>query len=760
MAAAVREAVARAPELARPITDLGVLDAHRDVVDALMTAVFPSGSWEREHSAVAFPFSFRTVYATPAFAAAFVGPDGILNGQASLDPATIIQIRLLYAYSNILRVHYDLQVPVEYPINFTLADPATGLDRHFQMVPDARFLEVQARRPLRPLSPAERQQVLARLREPEALAEVLPPEWFRFSGFIVFRAIDVTVSEVLSALKRDLIERESIISTDRFTALQLRLRTLFRRPDLTLSLAGIEGERVLMLNSGSALAHGCILADSSHHSVRDFAGSLCEQTVLSGRPLVVDDLAELPDRTWLEDHFLERGERSLMVAPLTLQGETVGTLRLAVPEPGVFTSSSVLRLHDVLPLFAMGVKRSLDELESRLQAVMKEQYTAIHPSVEWRFRRAVLEAVEAREGDGPVELAPIVFPDVHPLYAITDIRGSSTQRNLAIQGDLGEHLALARQAVREAHGARPLPILDELAYRIDKHARRVERGLGSGDDVAVVEFLRGQVDPALAYARGLSPEIRRAVERYEAALDPETRSVNRRRREFEESVTLINETVAAYLDEEEALAQRMVPHYFEKQSTDGVDYGIFVGAALLEDGRFDPLQLRNLRLWQLLVTCGIARRVEPLKARLTLPLEVTHLVLVHGSALSIRFRQDEKRFDVDGAYNMRYEIVKKRIDKVHVRGTGERLTQPGRIAIVFSQPNEIAEYRDYVEYLSARGLLRPGVEELELEDLQGVKGLRALRVAIELALEPDGARPEPRAVLAETAVRQPVAAGR
>ena len=48
----------------------------------------------------------------------------------------------------------------------------------------------------------------------------------------------------------------------------------------------------------------------------------------------------------------------------------------------------------------------------------------------------------------------------------------------------------------------------------------------------------------------------------------------------------------------------MFPHYFEKQKTDGVDYQIYVGASLLEDGRFDPLCLKNLRLWQLMVTCG------------------------------------------------------------------------------------------------------------------------------------------------------------
>src|SRR5207237_545652 len=101
----------------------------------------------------------------------------------------------------------------------------------------------------------------------------------------------------------------------------------------------------------------------------------------------------------------------------------------------------------------------------------------------------------------------------------------------------------------------------------------------------------------------------------------------------------------------------------------------------------------------------------------------------------IRFRFDEKRFDVDGAYNVRYEIMKKRIDKAVVLGTTERLTQPGKIAIVYSQAAEAAEYRDYIAYLQAQGYLQGEVEKLELEERQAhprvhreVRGPRHRRV--------------------------------
>ena len=135
-----------------------------------------------------------------------------------------------------------------------------------------------------------------------------------------------------------------------------------------------------------------------------------------------------------------------------------------------------------------------------------------------------------------------------------------------------------------------------------------------------------------------------------------------------------------------------------------MDYTIYLGGALREDNGFDPLYLKNLRLWQLMVACGVALRVERLKTRLPVTLDITNLILIQHAPLSIRFRFDEKRFDVDGAYNVRYEIIKKRIDKALIRGTEERLTQPGKIAIVYSHA---AEASVKITMQTRRNRLRP-----------------------------------------------------
>ncbi len=47
-----------------------------------------------------------------------------------------------------------------------------------------------------------------------------------------------------------------------------------------------------------------------------------------------------------------------------------------------------------------------------------------------------------------------------------------------------------------------------------------------------------------------------------------------------------------------------------------------------------------------------------------------------------------KKFDMDGVYNDLYEIIKKRIDKTTIKETGERLTQAGKIAIIYPKEKE------------------------------------------------------------------------
>jgi GAF domain-containing protein len=717
------------------LSDCGVLGQHRDLLDLLMAVVFAPAAFEHEYAAALVPFQLRSFYATDPARRFLLDDEGYLKGRVNLDGNVVDAARVFTAYKLILQRIYKLDVEAELPIIITVPDPDTGLDRHFKAAFDYRFIDVV------PVGepPALDEDALRRLRatllDQEQLLATLPPEKFLFRGFALFRAADVTEQEVLSSIKRDLIDRESIVSNTKFDLLQTKMRTLLRRPEIHLGIAAITGDEVLLINYGARKEHACIFADSSHRKVTDYAGTIYERAVREGAPVFVHDLTAQADRTPLDDEMIQMGARGVMVAPLIYQDRAIGTLGLKSPKPGDLDVGHLPMLQEVLPLFAMAVQRSVEELDNRIQAFIKAKATAIHPSVDWRFRQAVLRTMDRRRAGGldvHLDMEPIVFSDVYPLYALSDIRSSSTLRAEAIQADLRSQLELAHDVVQAAHAVKALPALHELAYRIGQYRTAIEGGLNTGDEVGVIAFLRKEVEGLFAHFETFGPTVRERVDAYREALDPRIGVVYVERRRFEESVARLSDALSAYIDLEESAAQEMYPHYFEKQQTDGVDYQIYVGAALKEDGAWNPIYLKNLRIWQLMVTCGAARRAHQLRDTLPLPLETTHLILLQHTPLSIRFRFDEKRFDVDGAYDIRYAIVKKRIDKALINNTTERLTQPAKIAIVYSQPSEAQEYRRYLDYLQSLGYLKPGIEDVELEELQGVHGLRALRVAVDL----------------------------
>ena len=506
----VSEAVARAPELMSPITDVAVLEKHSDVVDALMAAIFPPAAWDQAYVAALVPFDLVSVYETPAFRRDLLGADRHVRGRLNLDAETMRVARLRFAYKVVLERVYGIKLDLDYPLMITVADPHTGLERHFGISFDPTFQRVHVVGERPPLPETDRMRLQAAFLDVEALLQLLPPERFMIEGFTIMRAVDVTDQEVLSSIKRDLIDRESIVSHTKFGTLQAKLRTLFRKPELQFSLAALDGGRVLILNYGAVLEHSCIFADSAHHDVAEFLGTVYERTVKSELPIIIDDLAAKPDRHPLEDQLVAAGTRGLVVAPLHYQNRVIGTLELGSPVPGDFTPLHLPKLHEILPLFAMAVQRSIEELNTRVQAFIKEKCTAIHPTVEWRFRRAVLDTLEQRRDgalDTQVELAPIVFPDVYPLYALADIRGSSTQRALAIQADSLSQLRLATAVIDQAHREKLLPARpqDPTGGRTD--IRPAVEVLGQDRREVGLQAAVGVQPQHVAARRGLDAEV-------------------------------------------------------------------------------------------------------------------------------------------------------------------------------------------------------------------------------------------------------------
>jgi hypothetical protein len=254
-------------------------------------------------------------------------------------------------------------------------------------------------------------------------------------------------------------------------------------------------------------------------------------------------------------------------------------------------------------------------------------------------------------------------------------------------------------------------------------------GVKADTEQHIQNYLDLNVHPLLKENK-FSREISRQIKDYFKHTDKLTGDFYINRRKYEITLTLINEKLISILDNRQADAQAYFPHYFERFKTDGVEHNLYAGAAIMPTQQFDLAHLEHLRFWQLLVLCEMAIDQHHLKKTLPYQLGVTSLILIFSAPISIRFRMDEKHFDIDGAYNIRYEVIKKRIDKAYIKGTKERITQQNKITIIFSKFEEEQDYIKYINLLQDKGILAPKIEEFEVEDLQGVSGLKALRVGV------------------------------
>jgi hypothetical protein len=727
-AKALLDELSNAPELVKPINDMDILKKYSDLVDQLMTAIYPASTWESQVSTSNPPFQFQSFYSSPMFNEIFgINKEGKF-GNADFDEHEMLASKILSAYLMILDKFYNKKISIENQFIMGVNDDL--LKRYFKIDVDPRFINIKAigNPPL--IDDEKIKYILNDVANLDRWREVLPPENFEFAGFVTISATNVTDQETLSQLKHDLLERASIISLDRFLELQQNLRNYLRLPDIKLGLVSFSGEWRMMLDYGNKVGLSFIMNENIKNSCESLRNSVYAKAFEEKSAVIIDDLTALKNKTAVEEGIIEQGIKNIILAPLYYQDELVGILELGSPNKGDLNSLVVRKLKEVLSLFSIAVNRNIEDFQNKIQALIKEECTAIHPTVEWRFKQAAFSLLHEKESDPGAAMEEIVFDNLYPLYGLSDIKDSSLHRNDAIRSDLIDQLNLVKDILSAANNLKQLPITDELNFRANKFIKSLSKGLSTGDEVSITNYLNNEVDSLLDHIKIYDPSLLDKIIKYREQLNDESKLYYKKRKDYEESITKINETIGSYLDKVQEEAQQMFPHYFEKYKTDGVEHSIYIGQSLVNGKEYNPIYLKNLRLWQLIVLCEVALRTERLRSSLNMDLETTHLVLIQNNPLSIRFRYDEKKFDVDGTYNLRYEIMKKRIDKAIIKGSKERLTMPGRIAVVYSQNAEAMEYKRYFEYLNSKKYISNDVEELDLEPLQGVQGLKALRIKV------------------------------
>ncbi len=599
LGAVFEQALKAAPELAAEVLTPADQARHAALIPILLGPLVPAEGLATLEAAATGPYNADVLSATPHFDEIGLWQDtqsGDLPGYAR------------HATAEVLRQFYGAQI-ARIPRVETVVSPETGLSRHLRVLLDTRFLKVEPIGEAPTLDLSEVEGMLDAPRILDRLSRRLAGH-FRLRGFLVVTAEDVTESEARSALQIELLRPDAMATEADLARLEEHVRTLLRLPGLTLGLVRMERQR--RPHDGEVIAGArpvgrslMLPAEGLEAEAALQLRQLFNQVLASTNIFLVDDLANSSLGAMNEVALRERGFQSLAIVPLRAEGRVVGLLELAAPEPGVFSVARRRLITALGPLFGTALRRALDEEENRLQAVIKQRFTAVHPSVEWRFRQAAREVLES--GASVAEAAvPIVFKEVYGLYGQVDIRDSSGARLGAIREDLGAQIALADTVFEAALAARPLPALREKrarlnAFRPEPSEARVEP---ESDPYA---FLHDEIEPLFETIRDWSEDTGSAIVAYQRALDPDLGVLYKRRRAYERSVSAINDAVARILEDAQNEAQKIIPHYFERYKSDGVEFNLYAGASMVEDGKFEALHLQSLRLWQLETMCRIAR---------------------------------------------------------------------------------------------------------------------------------------------------------
>lgn len=720
--------IAKTPALIDGFSDFTLFDTYKKNIDLLLNPLFPEPLLLNEIKSATIPFTFTSFKFTTRF------ENIIKNAGADFE----VKIRnfeddLLYIYActMVLGSVYGYHVDLRRPFFFDIPDITTGCLKHYRAAFNNDFGEVIPTKNA-PIITDEDYKILINNFDNVAIwKEKFPPNSYIYKGFGIMNLFDVTTDEIISNIRTNLLKS----GDDLISELQKDLRKFYTIPDLKLGYSIFDNINVKICETTINKSNSIIL-NSSEEIICDsyFCDSIMQTVFKNHESLSISDVEKYGSQTNKNPFYQnlkKQGIQSITLIPIkATENNDLALLEIASPRPFELNSVNLNKLKDIIPVFEVAVKRASDEYQNTVEALIQEHYTTIHPTVKWRFKAAADKYIlQTSNQEENIKLDEIVFNDVYPLFGQSDIKGSSIARNIAIKEDLTLQLSLAINVLNEAYKVEKLPIYEELIFRVKDYLLNITKGLKAGDEIAIIDFLKREIYPVFNHIKKLNSALNDHVSVYMNRLDNDLHVVYEKRKDYEDSVTLLNNKLAAFLDQKQEEAQRMFPHYFERYKTDGVEYNMYIGSSLTDKKPFDNLYLYNLRLWQLQTMFELENIAFKAREEMNHDLRVASLILVHSNPLSIKFRMDEKQFDVDGAYNIRYEIIKKRIDKAHIKNTTERITIPGKIAIVYSQDSDAKEYLKYIHFLQSKKYLGK-LEKLEIEDLQGVSGLKALRVEV------------------------------
>jgi hypothetical protein len=276
--------------------------------------------------------------------------------------------------------------------------------------------------------------------------EKFPIESWILKGFGIAILFDATTESSISKLKSNLLksEKEQIELQENFQSI---FRSIFKITDLRVGVIvyNEEEDKFVKPTLNDKSLTSFILADSEEVACKNALFSCSFENLLENKKIIsisnVEKFAQQPENEILGNHLLKQNIQSCIFAPILKNGLLLGVVELVSGYPRELNSINACKLDLILPYLIDTVERYNTDMQNQIEAIIQREYTAIHPSVYWKFRREALDYFETSSHNKGFIFKEIVFKEVYPLFGQIDIQGSSEHRNECVKEDLKNQIS-------------------------------------------------------------------------------------------------------------------------------------------------------------------------------------------------------------------------------------------------------------------------------------------------------------------------------
>ncbi|WP_299102150.1 GAF domain-containing protein [uncultured Winogradskyella sp.] len=718
------------PILRDGFSDFEIFNTYEKEIEGLLQDAFSPLLTKNEIKTASIPFHNFTFNSSERF-------KSIINTAGSNFDLEIQNMpkdqKYIFACAIILNFCYGYNLNFKRPFFYEIPD-SNGVMRYYKMLYNADFTEVIPTENAPQITQQDYDELIDNFEDIELWKKKFPPNSYLFKGFVISNIFDITDDQSISNVKTTLIGETQQKSEGFMEGFHDIFQSLFGLKNIKVGFSTFNAEEDVFERIYGVGMNSYLLNNLESQNCTD---ALCtwsyNKLLKEFKYFSVSDVDKSFERSQGQAPHInvlhEQGIKSAIFAPIANKDGLMGILEIVSNEPKILNSINANKLVDVMPFIVSAVERSKNEESNLIEAIIQKECTSIHSSVQWRFKKEAKQFIKDQMNGKDTNFNKIAFENIYPLYGQIDIKGSSEARNWATQKDLSLQLNALKNVLSNAFQLEALPIYEQFIYQIDSFLESVDSHFQVDSEHQISVFIKKEVEPVLKHLYTVDA-LKEEIDNYFEKINSQADTLYHHRKQYDDTISLINKEMASILDTKQEEAQQMYPHYFERFKTDGVEHNMYIGESLTKEDSFNTIYLYNLRLWQLQVMVEMENAYYQMQPDFPVALDVASMILVFNQPLSISFRMDEKQFDVDGTYNARYEIVKKRVDKAFIKGTNERVTQKGKLSIVYSQREDEMEYLQYVKFLQAKKYLDTDVEIVELQDLQAVTGLKAIRVSV------------------------------